>query len=194
MRVNIYNCSTATHLPLPANVPKNTDWLIVQNHNIIQLCNWLPYLNYLYFLNVNKNNIQTICESFTANLHLSKVKWLDLSDNRLTKLPKTMQSLTSLQKLWMSGNPLHCDCSMTWMIKWLHNFTSSTGEHVVLDYQNVTCRSGKMIGKPIHLLNEVEMECFPSEMTLWGKVGVAIGTAAIVMLVIAIVCAKEHEK
>ena len=80
------------------------------------------------------------------------------------------------------------------MIKWLNNFTSSNGENVVLDYQNVTCHSGKMIGKSIYLLKEVEMGCISNKMTLWGKVGVGVGTAAILILLVGIVLSKRKRE
>ena len=190
MRVNVYNCTTPTKSSFPGTILEPTDWLIVHNSNLIELCDWLPYLSDLHYLKVSKNNIQTICKSFINNLQRSKCTWLDLSDNRLIDIPKTMQSLTNLQKLWMSGNPFHCDCSMTWMIKWLNNFTTSTGDHVIVDYQNVTCHSGKMKGKPIYLSSAVEMGCYPSE---W-KIGVAVGNGVSLLIIISIIIMKRKSR
>ena len=66
-------------------------------------------------------------------------------------------------------------------------------KHVIVDYQNVTCNNGMMIGKPIHLLNGDAMGCVPSKITLWEKlrIGVGIGTVMTVILVITIVIRKR---
>ena len=193
---NIYNCSTPTKLSFPSIIEESTDWLIFENSNIIHLCDWLPYLDNVRFLTLKRNKIQTICDSFVMNLSQSNCLSLDLSENKLNKLPETMLSLTHLEKLWLSGNPYHCDCSITWMAKWLNNFKTSVGKHVIVDYQNVTCHSGKMIGKPIHLLNGDAMGCVPSKITLWEKlrIGVGIGTAMTVILIITIVVRKRKRE
>ena len=104
-----------------------------------------------------------------------------------------MVNLIHLEKLWLSENPYHYDCSMTWMAKWLNDFKTSAGEYVIMDYQNVTCYSGMMIGKPIHKLNEIDLGCFPSNFTFWRKVGIGsgIGVVLIVILVIIIIISKR---
>ena len=192
MLLNTYNCSTPTKLSLPSKIEESTDWLILENSNIIHLCDWLPYLDNVKFLTFKRNKIQTICDTFLMNLIKSKCISVDLSDNRLNRLPKTMLNISHLEQLWLSKNPYHCDCSMTWMAQWLNTFKTSTGEHVIVDYQNVTCHSGMMIGKPIYLLSEVDMGCFLSE-TLWEKVrtAVGVGSAMTVILIITIIIRKR---
>ena len=124
-----------------------------------------------------------ICTSFIENLQKSRCVSFDLSHNKLTQLPKYMQNLTNLNRIWLSGSNFRCECSMTWMIKWLNNLRTSSGNHVIVDYQNVTCHSGKMKGKPIYLLNEVEMGCYPSG---W-KFGVGVGSGISVLIIISII-------
>ena len=182
-RANIYNCSTPTKPSFPETILEDTNWLIVENSGLVELCSWLPYLRNLHYINVSKNNIKMICKSFIANLQKSRCKWLDLSHNKLTELPKYMQSLTNLNRIWLSGNHFHCGCSITWMIKWLNNFTTSTGDHVIVDYENVTCHSGKMKGKPIYLSSAVEMGCYPSG---W-KIGVGVGSGVSLLIIISII-------
>ena len=86
----------------------------------------------------------------------------------------------------MSENPYHCDCEMTWMVGWLNNFTTITGDHVIVDYKRLKCHSGLMPGKPIYQLDKVAMGCFPPELTLWQKVGIGIGagTACFVITIL----------
>ena len=73
---------------------------------------------------------------------------------------------------------------MTWVIDWLNNFTTSSGEHVIAGYENIKCHSGMMVGVPIAQLDKVNMGCFPSKLTLRQKI--AIGIAAIVAGIIII--------
>ena len=91
-----------------------------------------------------------------------------------------------MQKIWLAENPFHCQCSMTWMIGWLNNFTTTTGEHVIVDFQHVTCHSGLNIGEPVYKLDEVDMGCFPKELTLWQKVGIGVGSGVAGLVIIAL--------
>ena len=69
------------------------------------------------------------------------MKWLDLSHNRLKNSPRDVQHLTNLEKIWLSGNVFHCDCEMTWMIRWLNNFTTPSRQYIIVDYQEMKCHS-----------------------------------------------------
>ena len=180
-----------TQLSFPKTILEDTDWFIMKNSKITQLCYWFSYLNNLPYLSVNENNIKIICESFIFNLQKSRCAWLDLSYNRLTKLPKNVQQLKNLQKIWISRNPYHCDCSMTWMIKWLNNFTTSNGEHVIKDYKDVTCNSGMMVGRPIYTLTEIEMGCFSS--ALETRLGVGGGILMLILIGVFIAMKRSRE-
>ena len=118
---------------------------------------------------------------------------MDLSYNNIVTLPNKIQSLVHLQQIWLAGNPFHCDCSMTWMIGWLNNFTTSTKEHAIRDYRKLKCRSGRMKGSQIYLLNKVDLGCFPNIWTTWQKVGVGIGSgfAAIIIITLSILVIKR---
>ena len=88
-----------------------------------------------------------------------------------------------MKKIWLSDNQFHCDCDMTWMIECLNNLTTPTKQNIIVDYQEVKCYSGMMVGKPIYKLNEVEMGCFPPKLALWQKlaIGFAAGLAIIII-------------
>lgn len=43
---------------------------------------------------------------------------LDLRHNDLTFLPANVARLSSLNELWLQGNPWACDCRMFWFVKW----------------------------------------------------------------------------
>ena len=95
-------------------------------------------------------------ESFKGSENL---RWLNLAQNNLTKVPMEIQDLIHLEKLWLSGNPFDCNCEMTWMID---NTKTPSGEHVVVDFKDVECHNDLMEGKPIYKLQSVNMGCSDS--------------------------------
>ena len=121
-------------------------------------------------LDLRNNKVSFICKSF-ANL---------LLENR-----NDSKNVQKLDQIWLSDNPYHCDCEMTWMIEWLNTFTTSSGQHRIVDYKNLTCGSGMMKGRKISTLNAVQLGCFPRELTLLQKVGIAIG-AGVSLIIIGI--------
>ena len=166
-RKNVQNCSSLNLENLPLNLPNFTDWFILENNDIRNLHRFHTYLAKISFFNLKGNKISCITTLFLRNLSESKsLKWLDLSDNNLKHLPPEVQELTNLEKIWLRGNPIHCDCDMTWMINWINKFIPKTGERLVVDYAQVKCHSGEMHGKPIYQLNKVDLGCYPHNWTL----------------------------
>ena len=190
-RKNVQNCSCLNLQNLPSLVPNFTDWLILENNNVINLDSFHTNLGTTNFLNLRRNKISTITTSFVGNLSESKgLKWLDLSENNLKRLPPEIQELTNLEKIWLGGNPLHCDCDMTWMIDWINNFTTTTTrEHVVVDHAHLNCHGGKMNGQPIYKLNKVDLGCYPHDWTTEQKliVGLCVSIACIIIVALVII-------
>ena len=177
------NCSSLNLIHLPSLVPNFTDWLILENNNIRNLDSFHTDLGTTSFLNLKGNKISSITNSFLGNLSESKsLKWLDLSNNYLKHLPPEVQELTNLEKVWLRGNPFHCDCDMTWMIDWINNRTT-TGERLVADYAQIKCHSGEISRRPIYQLNKLDMGCYPHDWTLQQKliVGLSTGTGIIII-------------
>ena len=175
-RANVYNCSSSDLDILPLSVPNYTDWAWLENNKIKTLLGNAKYLNRISHLNLRHNILSLLPDSFITEIHQSEnLKQLNLAHNEFTHLSVSVQKLTNLKKIWLGGNPFHCDCEMIWMIGWLNNFTTITREHVIVDYEDITCQSGMMKGKPIYKLNDVEMGCFPRTLTLWQKVGIGLG-------------------
>ena len=148
----------------------------------------LYYLNNIVYLNISTNHIESITDDFIDTVNKNQtLRWLNLANNYLTSIPSKMQNLTFLQGIWLSGNLFDCHCSMTWMVGWLNNFTTRTGEHIIIDYKDVLCHSGLNIGDPIYKLDEVSMGCFPNKWSLFQKVGVGIGAAVAVVIITGLV-------
>ena len=96
--------------------------------------------------------------------------------------------LTNLEKIWLSGNPLRCDCQMTWMIGWL-----SKSKDIIDDYQDIKCYSGMLEGLPIYVLNEVLMGCYPHILTKQQKIaiGIAAGISSLVIIALVILVIRK---
>ena len=185
---NIYNCSQTSQIALPSMVLDYTDRVLLQNNYIDSVSGYFQYIDKIEFLNLEHNKLSSLPDTFVAQINNSKTfKSLNLANNNLITLPRTVKTLVNLKQLWLADNPFHCDCSMILMIGWLNNFTTSTGKHIIMDYLEVKCKTGKMAGYPIYLLNEVRLGCFPSQWTIWQKVGVSTGSVILVCIIIALV-------
>ena len=193
---NVYNCSSKTATALPSSVPNGTNWLVVLNTNITELCKSFEYFDNIERLDVSSNNISTVCDNFWNNLvKTTNIKGLNLARNNFKSISKKLRNQKHLTKVWLSDNPFHCDCDMVWMKDLLNNFTTLTGDHIILDYKDVKCKTGMMIGAAIYNLNEVEMGCFPSKWTTWQKIGVGIGGGmAIITILITILVTKRSRE
>ena len=192
--VNVFNCSSENLYTLPWSAPNFTNWVLLENNNIYKIHEFRDYLWETQFLHLVGNMLPSINDSFFLNLQLKKsITWLNLARNRLTGMPTKIQELTYLQKIWLSGNPFHCDCSIIWMIGWLNNFTTSVGNHIVVDYQDVICHSGTAVGSPIYKLDKVLLGCYPKGLTIWQKViiGIGSGTAGLIIIFLLLTIVKR---
>ena len=175
--MNVYNCSSRTSGTLPSTIPNFTDWIIIRNSNINRL-DTTGYFGRITLLDLISNKISVISNQFLEEMHESKsITKLDLRQNALNTLPQNMQKLYNLREIWLSGNPIHCECSMTWMIGWLNNFTTSTKNDTVVDFKELKCASGLMKGNHIYKLNDVAMGCFPSKWMVWQKITIGVAAA-----------------
>ena len=145
--------------------------LAVRNGNLTKLCRTFAYFKTLKGMGLRNNNITRICKSFAETLEQG---YLEI--NKKSKL----------EMIWLSENPFHCDCSMTWMIGWLNNFTTPDKQHIIRDYQQIRCHTGLMKEKPIFVLNAVDMGCFPSKWTIWQKVGVGLGAGVAGLVILGL--------
>ena len=185
---------------LPASVPDVTSFLILSHSNINSLCQSRSYLNDLKHVDLRANFLETICASILKEL--TNVRYLDLSNNRLTKLPleigdlvnltsldlsnnrlqvlpKTIRNLKHLTSLAISGNMFECNCVAYWMSVWLRKSPS-----IVTDPNSVLCFSGKGRGKRLVDINQDDVGCYDFIQNLAIGVGVAFPLTIILIFVI----------
>ena len=181
-RTNIYSCSSTTSNKLPLFIHKDTNTIVVKNRVLFKLCGSYEYLDTTSHLDLQQNGISSVCNSFVLALNESKtMQSINLANNELQTIPKSMKSMKTIRKLKLGGNPFQCNCDMTWMIGWLN---INRTQQVVDDYTNVICHDNKFKGKPVYLLNLVDMGCFPSRWTNSQKIGVGIGTGVILLVTV----------
>ncbi|KAK8759400.1 hypothetical protein V5799_002969 [Amblyomma americanum] len=104
----IVNCSLAALSRLPRNFPVGTTQLDMRDNRLEHLDDILkqsaPQVKLLCLRN---NRLSSVNLTFLPET----VHSLDLSGNRLTKLPHNLARERQLTSLWLSGNPFHCDCT-----------------------------------------------------------------------------------
>ena len=187
-KANIFNCSNSDSISLPQFVLRETNWLLMENSEVNTFFLTTNISNTIKYLNMHNSKVMSIPEEFLHQVNASTtLKWLDLSYNRLPAIPEKFKTLKNIEKVWLGGNPFNCDCKMVWMIEWLNNFKTPTGEHKIVDYEKLFCKSGKMKNLPIYVLNDVSMGCYPPKLSPSQKVLIGIGTG-VAALIIAILC------
>ena len=67
---------------------------------------------------------------------------LDLLNNSLKYIPRSITEISNTIELWIAGNPYECNCDLMWIGDWLVRATN------VMDKENATCASGDMISNP----------------------------------------------
>ena len=190
--INVYNCSSSTLTSLPESIPDKTDSLILQNNQITKLCH-INYLKQISVLDLKFNKISNIYGLFFEQMHNYQMSYsLNLAENNLISIPKQVIHLDKLVSVFLGSNPYYCGCEMIWMIIWINNYTEVPGGHLVSDYKQMKCHSGKMIGKPIYQLDEVEMECYPHTLSIAQKVGIGVAaTVAVLIIMLTILISKR---
>ncbi len=184
IRSNVFNCSGPQHKQLPQVIPDYTNWMLFDKTNIKELCGEYSYLqrpSNVTYISFKGSQIQSMCrETLDLILDNSNVKWLDLSYNNMSKVPTEFSSVNNVEKLWLKGNPIFCECEMTWMIDWFRN----PGKQIVQNPESITCAHGRDVGKPIYLLEPYNMDCYNSQAGMWIALGVTLGM--IVLMVLAV--------
>ncbi len=196
--INIFHCSESTTSMLPMTIPYLTQWVIITNSKVQSLCGIYSYFNEsstVTRLSITLTNLTMVCEATLAKiLKTPNIKYLDLANNNLRNLPHLWLNQRDyfLEKLWLGGNPIECQCEMFWLVDWLRNSTNSSGQKLVQDYMNVTCTYGQAIGTPIYKLTQVSMGCYPKNIPKWIIVAATCIGAVILTIVVNILLIHHY--
>ena len=184
---NTFDCSSKhlKHLPHNHTVPNITDYLDFSMNNMTYLCGTQTYLQRIISLKVNNGKINSICDEMLNILAKGKIQALDLSNNRLRRLPPRIQNLKNLTGIGLSGNQFACDCKMLWMKDWLNRFNRS-----VQILSHIKCKNDT----PIIKLDAVKMGCYPRVLTLWQKILIGLSIPLAIKIAILLIIISKRWK
>ncbi len=182
-KANVFTCSGPYHTRLPQQTPNYTDWLVFEKTNITELWGTYSYFDKpsnISSVSLTSGNLSRISSDTLSQILIkSSVKRLNITNNRLSEFPKALALKgNNLNELWLSKNPLECNCEMTWLINWLAN----GGKYVVKDYQDVICAQGMQIEEPTYLVKPLDMGCYPWNQNLLITMGVLGGVISFMIL------------
>ena len=145
-------------------VPKETSGLIANDNRIDEL-QWSEEssenIHGMEHITLANSSIYSIGPNFFSKLaNLTKLRYLNLADNKLEVLNKNISHLR-IPEIHLSGNPIECNCDMLWFAQWLHTTLHPTGPRIVKDYEDVRCVGGEWNGKQVYKLTKEQMGCFP---------------------------------
>ena len=144
-------------------VPNETSWLIAKDSKIKHL-QWSDEssenLHQMEHINFANSSIYSIGPNFFSKLAtLGKVRYLNLADNKLKSFNQDIQKGNLSDKMYLSGNPIECNCDMFWFAKWLNTT-------IVIDSQDVRCAGGDWDGTQVYRLTQEQMGCLPTVLEL----------------------------
>ncbi len=174
-QANIMNCSDEPLVTVPPYLPKQTDFFLLNNGQLQNLCANDTLLKGIKKIELSNNEIRDICDEVFESLMAVTRKSaevnieIDLRNNKIETLPEKIQSISSVY-WYLSGNPYHCSCDNLWMAQWLTKNRTIIGSSefvspVVRDYSKVLCSNGEFPGTPIYTLDSEILGCIPSTIS-----------------------------
>ena len=141
-------------------IPNETMWLVAKSNDIPRL-DWLKDLSNIQHFDLQNSSVRYITDEFFSKIQImKKAKFLNLANNKLKTLPKTLNG-TSFSQVYLAGNPVDCNCDMLWFAYWLN---TTNVKEIVKDYKRVLCAGGRWNGTQVYKLNAVRMGCFPKNI------------------------------
>ena len=149
---NVLDCSNSGITSLSdILVPNETSWLIARNNKIDHL-QFIRNLNQMEHINLANSSISSVGQNVFSKLATSgKVRYLNLADNKLKSFNQDIQQ-RGLSEIYLSGNPIDCNCNMFWFVKWLNTT-------IVKDSQDIRCAGGEWDGAQVYELTREQMGC-----------------------------------
>ncbi len=140
--MNTMNCSDNNKRHIPDVILPETEQLIMTGNNLGILAAVNENLSQVKMFDFQKSNISSVHEKALKVL-LRNATGLNLSGNKITRLPLFFKNDVAAAHLWLGHNPYECNCEMMWMTNWLRNATN------VVDKENITCGVGTWEGEQV---------------------------------------------
>ena len=113
-------------------------------------------------INLANSSIYSIESNFFSKLSTStKANYLNMADNKLKGFHPDIQK-GSWSEMYLSGNPIECNCDMFWFVEWLDTTINRPGPKIVKDYTDIRCVGGEWDGKQVYRLTKERMGCLPT--------------------------------
>ena len=163
---NVLDCSNKEMTSLSdILVPNETTWLVVKNNKIDHL-QWsdesIENLHEMKYINFSNSSISSIGPNFFSKLAtLANVHYLNLGGNKLKSFNKDIRQSGISDEIYLSGNPIDCNCDMFWFAKWLNTTNGPFGPRIVKDHQDIRCAGGEWDGTQVYRLTQGQMGCLP---------------------------------
>ena len=150
-------------------VPNETSWLIAKDSKIHHL-QWsdesIENLHQMKHINFINSSIFSIDPNFFSKLStLGEVRYLNLAGNKLKSFNQDIQQ-SGLSEIYLSGNPIECNCDMFWFAKWLNTTKGPSGPRIVKDLQDIRCDGGEWHGAQVYKLTQEQMGCLATGLVL----------------------------
>ena len=102
-------------------VPKETNGLIAKNNKIDEL-QWSEEssenIHGMKHITLGNSSIYSIGPNFFSTLaNLTNLRYLNLADNKLKSFNKNISQI-GIPEIYLSGNPIECNCDMLWFAEW----------------------------------------------------------------------------
>ncbi|XP_006817020.2 leucine-rich repeat-containing protein 3B-like, partial [Saccoglossus kowalevskii] len=122
------DCSHGGLSEIPSNIPSDTTRLVLEYNDLTTISEHAFIELYgMVYINLGWNGITEISPSAFAGFpdtiqSLSNLRYLYLTGNELNHLP-SFHNLTALEFALLAENPWSCDCHMEAFKRWIHNNT-----------------------------------------------------------------------
>ena len=108
----------------------------------------------LVSIDLQRNHFTSVPDLFA---NASKLVDLDLSGNRISTVNEhDLANYPTLKTIGLTGNPLHCDCHLRWIKRWLmENY-----DHDLIKFLQWTCaKPTHLLGRQLTTIEEQDMAC-----------------------------------